>query len=258
MPKAIMQVMKFAGSGAGMTGKARTEQIGTSAAIAGKFAAGGFEIGVQQQGDDARIEVLSRTAIAWTEELKAEMKGAVEPFFLGLCLRTGVAVEIEWSGATFVGGDGRRRVLAWQGFRVVKGREAVQSLEAYAADAQLMESHGELRAAVEQYAGSTMLAVDQPGASMALAYLAVEGLVTFVLGSTTGSLTSATDWARAAPLLASSPDSLLRLLWSTELGRHVDPVRARSELANKGWAPLSAFDCCELALDIAVAYASTL
>lgn len=93
---------------------------------------------------------------------------------------------------------------------------------------------------------------------MALAYLAVEGLVTFVLGSTTGSLTSAKDWTTAAPLLASAPDSLLHLLWSTQIGRHVDPARANNEMATRGWHPLSAAYCCELALDIVSAYASTL
>lgn len=257
MVMAVLRAMSFTGPGVGMVGNVKTEQVGAPAAIAGSFVRGDFEISVHEQGDEARIEILTRVRTAWTDELKAEMRRAVDSLVAGLCLRTGVALEIEWFGANQVGTDGRRHLWAWEGVRVVKARDPIQSLGAYVADSQLIESHDELRAAVDQYAGSTLLAVDHPGASMALAYLAVEGLVTFVLGSTTGSLTSAIDWARAAPLLASNPDSLLHFLWSTQLGRHVDPVRARRELTNKGWKPLSATYCCELALDITVAYAST-
>jgi hypothetical protein len=93
---------------------------------------------------------------------------------------------------------------------------------------------------------------------MALAYVAIEGLVTHVLGGGTGSRTTVPDWTKAASSLGSTPDRLLHLLWSTQLGRHADPVHAKRELANRGWVPLTAFECCELALDIVVAYSNAL
>ncbi len=255
---AVFEVMNFAGPGAALLGKAQFEDWGSAKAMTGSYVEGDYEVTVIGKGRDVRIEVASKTATDWSDALRAEMQEAVESYLLGFCLRTGNALEVDWSTANFVGADGKRQVIGWSGFRVTKVRDPIQALAGYSAEARMIRAHPELRAALEQYAGSTLLAVEQPGASMALAYLAVEGLVTFVLGSTTGSLTSKNDWATTAPLLASHPDSLLRLLWSTQLGRHVDPVRARQELTNQGWTPLPATDCCDLALDIVVAYASTL
>jgi hypothetical protein len=45
---------------------------------------------------------------------------------------------------------------------------------------------------------------------------------------------------------------MLRLLWSTQLGRHVDPVKAKERLRAEGWPPLGASDCCDAAADIAL------
>ncbi len=255
---AKMRAMSFVGPGTGMIGTIDTEHVGVLAALAGSVLVGDFDITVSHAGDTTEIAVVSSTRTAWTAQLKAAMQAAAEPLLLALYLRTGAALRLEWTGANVVAADGQRQVLAWEAVRVAKARDAVLPLGAYAVDAQLIASHDELRSAIEQSAGSIQLAVDQPGASMALAYLAVEGLVTFVRRSTKGSLTSARDWELAAPLLASPPDSLLHLLWSTQLGRHVDPLHAKTELAGRGWPALPATHCCELALDILVAYASTL
>jgi hypothetical protein len=241
-----------------MSGRAETEHAGAAAAIADAFVVGQFAVSVRPDGDAVEIEIVSPTASEWTENLRAEMQEAVELFLLALSLRTSVALTVEWKSADVVAADGRRHLMAWEPIWVVKARDAAQPLGSYVGDARLITGHQELRAALELCRGSWQLATKHPGASMALAYMAAESLVTHVLASTTGSLTTAGDWARAAPLLGSPSDSLLQLLWSTQLGRHIDPVRAKRELANRGWPALAAIHCCELALDIIVAYANTL
>jgi hypothetical protein len=256
---ATMRVMAFAGPGAGLQGRIRTDRGWVAASIADTFTVSGLAINVREETGSIWIEVVSRGDVSWPGAIKKQMEDAVEPFLTAFCLRTGIALEVEWVGANYQApGETRRHVEAWEPVRVVKARDPKRPLSTYAKDAALIEAHGELRAAIEAYRGSTLLAADQPGASLGLAYLSVEGLVTHVLGAEGGSRTSASDWKKAAPVLGADPDALLRLLWSTQLGRHVDPVRAKRQLVARGWEALSSYECCELALDVVVVYAQTL
>ena len=125
-------------------------------------------------------------------------------------------------------------------------------------EAELIDRHDELRVALDQCWGARQLTQRHPNASIALCYLAVEGLVTHVLGSATGSLASPDDWRNAAPLLSSQPESLERLYLSAQLGRHIDPQRARRKLEDRGWDPLGPGGCCEVSLDIISSYANDL
>jgi hypothetical protein len=256
---ATARVMAFAGPGAGLQGKIRTDMAGVGASIADTFTVSGLAINVREATGDIWIEVVSRGDFSWSGAIKKQMVDAVEPILAAFCLRTGVALEVEWVGANYQApGETGRHVEAWDSVRVVKARDPKRPLSTYAKDAALIEAHGELRAAIEAYRGSTLLAADQPGASLGLAYLSVEGLVTHVLGAEGGSRTSASDWKKAAPLLGADPDALLLLFWSTQLGRHVDPGNAKGQLVERGWEALGPCQCCELALDIVVAYAQTL
>jgi hypothetical protein len=181
----------------------------------------------------------------------------VEPYLTAFCMRTGAPIEVEWFCANYIDPQGKREVRGWDHVRVVPARDPFGPLGSFAIDASLIQAHPELRRAVEDYRGSTLLAIEQPAASEALAYLAVEELVTHVLGGV-GSRTSMADWVQAAPLLGASPDKLLLILWSSQLGRHVDPNRAKAELAKRAWAPLDAVHACEEGLDVVLSYASTL
>jgi hypothetical protein len=256
---ATVRVMAFSGPGVGMQGKIRNDLGTVAASIADTFTASGLAINVREEKGDIWIDVVSRGDVSWSGAVRGQMADVVEAFLAAFCLRTGVALEVEWVGANYQApGETKRHIEGWEPVRVVKARDPKRPLSSYAKDAALIEAHGELKAAIEAYRGSTLLASDQPGASLGLAYLSVEGLVTHVLGAEGGSRTSASEWSKAAPLLGVDPDALLRLLWSTQLGRHVDAVRAKAQLVARGWEALSSYECCELALDVVVAYAATL
>ena len=100
-------------------------------------------------------------------------------------------------------------------------------------DADLAEAGG----AQEGAAG--VVRREDPAAAMGLAYLAVEGLVTHVLGAgPVSSRSSLEEWEQAGPFLATTREDMLRLLWSTQLGRHVDPIKAKKRLRDESWPPL--------------------
>ena len=197
---------------------------------------------------------------AWSKAAQARIAAAVEPYLLAFSLRTGRALSVTWNGASgpVVAGGGPS-IRGWITLKAVRSREGARPLQSFDPDARLIARHPELLAATQQCRGAFQLRRTTPAAAMGLAYLAVEGLVTHVLGpGSVGSRSSPVEWEQAGPLLSATREDMLRLLWSTQLGRHVDPVKAKKRLRAEGWPPLGASDCCDAAADIALSYLGTL
>jgi hypothetical protein len=193
------------------------------------------------------------------KDVRWRIEAAVVPYLLACSVRTGRSLAVEWQGASYADDAGKRHNSGWTTFQSVRQRDPVRALGTYAADAAIISRHPELVAAGDQCRGAFQLRFSAPGAGMSLSYLAVEGLVTHVLGAgPEGSRTSWREWEQAAPLLGSPRETLLRLLWSTQLGRHVDPVRAKKKLAGESWTAYGAAECCDVAADVVLAYVATL
>jgi hypothetical protein len=254
-----IEVMSLPEPGVGLLGSLTTSTHGAFDALRGGFDVAGCYVKVEpNDGKNARITVFRPGPITPRLQIEAEMKGAVQPYLLAVTLRTGVAVEMEWNSWTTVDERGERNYGAGGAFVVFKQRGDSETLGAYIDEAHVIEAHPALQAALEACVGARRLLGDHPGASMALSYVAVEGLVTHVLGNVKGSRTSLGEWREAAPLLSSNPDDLERLLHSAHLGRHVDPQNAKKKLQDRGWMPLDDVGCAEVALDIVSAYAEAL
>ena len=201
------------------------------------------------------MRVVWPDAPTWSQEVRQRMTAAVEPYLLAFTLRTGTPVKVDFTGGTLVGADGVERGFGWLDVRTFRGFDPAEPLSTLTSNAALLSANPELLAAAEQCRGSRSLAGTDANAAMALAYLAVEGLVTHVLGGE-GSRTTEADWATAAPLLGVSKDQMLRLLWRSQLGRHVDPRKAVAKLRDRGWPTAGLPGCDAFAIEIVRAYAS--
>jgi len=225
-----------------------------------KFAVGDREIEVREQQGMPGITVRWASSPPWSDETRREMAATVDPYLTAFTLRTGEPLEVEWTSANYVDAAGVLRFTAWHEVRVQasSGRDSYGPLSGFGALAGAIAGHPELISAVQHWRGARALRIDDPSASMAQSYLAIEGLVTAVLGGALGSRTSAADWRKAAPSLGVAAELMERLYLSTQLGRHVDPRHAKRELTRDGWAAMGDVNCCKAALDVLVAYSGTL
>jgi hypothetical protein len=204
-----------------------------------------------------RITVTWPAAPPWSEGVKTAIAREVEPYILAFAARTGLHLAVEWSGASIVDASGAQHATGWTSLFVGGGGAPVAPLSTFASDAAVIASHSELRAALQRSRTAMSLLPDDPEAALSLAYLAVEGLVTQVRGGR-GSRTSAKDWEAAAPDLAATRERLLRLYYSTQLGRHVNASDARQRLVKEGWIAWSAWECARVAAEVALSYLEAL
>ncbi|MGO9180053.1 MAG: hypothetical protein ACLQBX_12855 [Candidatus Limnocylindrales bacterium] len=248
------------GPGVEMYGRLRADVI--AYVPTDPFTTDGITVRVRPAADGGlHLTAAWPTCPAWSPAVHARIAAAVDSYLLAFSLRTGHPLSAEWSGASgpAVAGGGPS-IRGWITFHgASRQREAVRPLQSFAPDARMIADHPEVLDAAGQCRGAFQLRWTTPAAAMGLAYLAVERLVTHVLRSgPAGSLSKWRDWERAAPQLAATREDVLRLYWSTQLGRHVDAADARKQLGVAGWKPLAAPECCDVAADIVLSYLTTL
>lgn len=83
-----MRVMAFAGPGAGLQGRIRTDMGGVGASIADTFTVSGLAINVREATGDIWVEVVSRGDVSWSGAIKKKMVDAVEPFLAAFSERS--------------------------------------------------------------------------------------------------------------------------------------------------------------------------
>lgn len=248
----------YHGSGAQINGAL----IGSAAveAIGSAFRVNDVEVRVTQDVDGrSTLWATWPSAPAWSKDVQGQIGAAVAPYLLACSVRTGRSLTVDWQGASYADDSGKRHDSGWTKFQSVRKREPFHALGSYADDAAIISRRPELLAAADECRAAFQLRLSAPAAAMGLSYLAIEGLVTHVLGAgPEGSRTSGPEWEKAAPLMGAQREPVLRLLWSTQLGRHVDPVRAKKKLVHENWTAYAAAECCDVAADIVLAYLATL
>lgn len=249
--------LSFTGPGVGMFGTVHVDRREVADALVGKFHMASLEMTMERIEQGFAITVVRYGSSEWSDSIQRELEDLAGSYLVAVSLRTGAVVRAEWTSSTAIDSDGKVHVSGWGHFVAWKRREPPRPFDAYLHDGELIASHPALAAAIEQYGGARRLADELPNASMALSYLAVEGLVTSVLGES-GARTSVQDWRLAAPLLGVATEGLEHLFQSTQIGRHVDATRAKKRLKAMQLDPLNALACAEKALDLLQAYAAIL
>lgn len=176
--------------------------------------------------------------VAPTDGSFDRMMEEVEATLLLECLRTGNIPEVRWierevAGASATTHQGSFTASSY----IVRAQRGL--LSAHAGRVDRVAAAPSVLLALRRYRDAMKLLMVDPRAAVALAYVAVEGIVDELSGNTRGS-----DWLAAEAPLGLSPGTLGTLYDSAQLTRHHDASGAKDRLAIAGVSPLTPNEIC--------------
>lgn len=165
----------------------------------------------------------------------------VEATLLLECLRTGNIPEVRWIEREFAGASATTHQGSFTASSyIVRAQRGL--LSAHAGRVDRVAAAPSVLLALRRYRDAMKLLMVDPRAAVALAYVAVEGIVDELSGDTRGS-----DWLAAEAPLGLTPGTLGTMYDSAQLTRHHDASSAKGRLAIAGVSPLTPSEVCDRA-----------
>jgi hypothetical protein len=195
--------------------------------------------------------VTAEAEVADEHEARRLVAGLVGPLFLAMSIDTGWPIDGEWLGGN---GDfgGRHHVFGMSPtIRVRHTRRRPRPLSDYRDAAGRLAADEHLHLAARRLRAACSYLTTDEDAARALAFLAVETMVEWVIGA---GATARTDelgvWKQAASGLGSDGRSIEQLWRSLQRGRHHSPAIADEKLGRLGLPALDAASCCDRVADL--------
>lgn len=186
--------------------------------------------------------------VAPTDGSFDRMMEEVEATLLLECLRTGNIPEVRWierevAGASAATHQGSFTASSY----IVRARRGL--LSAHAGRIDRVAAAPSVLLALRRYRDAMKLLMVDPRAAVALAYVAVEGIVDELSGNT-----RRTDWLAAETPLGLPPGTLGTMYDSAQLTRHHDASDAKGRLAIAAVSPLTPSEICDRAATAIAAF----